>query len=113
MKKALKKLAAVAMAFTLLGTGTAVTKNIAPQANNSITAYAASCNNCHGGSYYMTTEYTDWEYVGDVLSWYYSPITGRMMPRTYKKYKRTVTTYCTNCKKVYSERTEEKLEPNF
>ena len=53
MKNAFKKLAAVAMAFTMLGTGTAVTKTIAPQANNSITAYAASCTNCHGGSYYV------------------------------------------------------------
>ncbi|WP_303800301.1 hypothetical protein [Ruminococcus flavefaciens] len=109
MKKTLKKIAAVAMAFTLLGTGTTVTKTIAPQFDTSITAHAASCNNCHGGNYYMKTEYTDWKYVDDVLSWYYNPLTGRLLPRTYKKYKRTVKIYCTNCNKVYSESTEECL----
>ena len=110
MKNAFKKITAVAMAFTLLGTGTAVTKTIAPQFDTSITAHAASCNNCHGGSYYMKTEYTDWEYVGDGISWYYSPLVGRMLPRTYKVYQRTVKTYCTNCNKVYSEYTEERRE---
>ncbi len=40
MKNAFKKLAAFAMAFTLLGTGTALTKAIAPQTDNTIVAYA-------------------------------------------------------------------------
>ena len=40
MKKAIKKIAAVAMAFTLLGTGTAVTKTISPKSDNTITAHA-------------------------------------------------------------------------
>ncbi len=40
MKNVIKKLVATAMAFTLLGTGTAVTKTIAPQFDNSITANA-------------------------------------------------------------------------
>lgn len=50
MKKAIKKIAAVAMAFTLLGTGTAVT-NINPNTTttNTLTAYAiATCPN-HAG----------------------------------------------------------------
>jgi hypothetical protein len=51
MKNAIKKIAAIAMAFTLLGTGTAVTKTIAPQFDNSIIASAATCYNCHEGSY--------------------------------------------------------------
>lgn len=43
MKNTLKRISAIAMAFTLLGTGTAVTKHIAPQnCNSSITAYAAN-----------------------------------------------------------------------
>ncbi|SFY13057.1 hypothetical protein [Ruminococcus sp. XPD3002] len=44
MKNALKKITALAMAFTLLGTGTALTKNISPQKynNTTITAYAAT-----------------------------------------------------------------------
>ena len=109
MKNAIKKLTAVAMAFTLLGTGTAVTKTIAPQFDTSITAHATSCNNCHGGSYSIKTEYTDWEYVRDKISWFYNPLIGRLMPITYKVYKRTKITYCSMCKKVYSESTEECL----
>lgn len=42
MKNAIKKIAATAMAFTLLGTGTSVTKFIAPKADNTIVASAAS-----------------------------------------------------------------------
>lgn len=110
MKNVIKKIASITMAFTLLGTGTAVTKTIAPQFDTSITAHATSCNNCHGGSYYIKNEYTDWKYVGDGISWYYSPLTGRLLPRTYKVYKRTVKTYCNLCKKVYSESTEERRE---
>lgn len=44
MKNAIKKIVSVAMAFTLLGTGMAITKIIAPQFDNSITASAASVN---------------------------------------------------------------------
>lgn len=109
MKNTIKKLSAVAMAFTLLGTGTAVTKTITPQLDTSITAHATSCNNCHGGSYYIKTEYTDWEYAGYYVSWHYSPLIGRLMPITYKKYKRTKRTYCSMCNKVYYESTEERL----
>lgn len=42
MKNVIKKIAAAAMAFTLLGSGTAVIKNAAPKFDNSITASAAS-----------------------------------------------------------------------
>lgn len=42
MKNMIKKIAAAAMAFTLLGTGTAVTKTIAPKADNTLVASAAS-----------------------------------------------------------------------
>ncbi len=41
MKNMIKKIAAITMAFTMLGTGTAVTTTIAPQLDNSITASAA------------------------------------------------------------------------
>lgn len=41
MKNIIKKIAAVAMAFTLLGTGSAVTSTISPETANSITASAA------------------------------------------------------------------------
>lgn len=40
MKNVIKKIASIAMAFTLLGTGTVVTKTVVPQSDNTITAYA-------------------------------------------------------------------------
>ncbi|MBQ6040458.1 MAG: hypothetical protein K5705_01945 [Oscillospiraceae bacterium] len=60
MKQVIKKITAIALAFTLIGAETAITKTIAPQADNSITAHAATCNNCHSGSLYvMTYEVTE------------------------------------------------------
>ena len=44
MKNAMKKISAIAMAFTLLGSGTAIIYNAAPKFDNSITASAASPN---------------------------------------------------------------------
>lgn len=44
MNNVMKKIAAVAMAFTVLGTGAAVTKTISPKTSNSITAYAIGGN---------------------------------------------------------------------
>lgn len=41
MKKAIKKISAIAMAFTLLGTGTFIVKNVNPKANNILVASAA------------------------------------------------------------------------
>lgn len=49
MKNTLKKIASIAMAFTLLGAGTAITKNVSPKSDNTITASAA-CQ-YHDGSY--------------------------------------------------------------
>ena len=40
MKNTFKKIVAVAMAFTILGTGTAITKTVAPKFDNKITVYA-------------------------------------------------------------------------
>ncbi len=64
MKKTIKKLAAFAMAFTLLGTGTTLTKNIAPQLDNSITVSAA----CHAHGQFVTTAY-DWRYDHTAKTW--------------------------------------------
>ena len=44
MNNLTRKIAAVAMAFTVLGTGAAVTNTIAPKSNNTITAYAIGGN---------------------------------------------------------------------
>lgn len=47
MKNVIKKIASIAMAFTLLGTGTTVTNTISPKSSNTIVADAASCkHNC-------------------------------------------------------------------
>ena len=41
MKTIIKKISAIAMAFTLIGTGTAITKTISPKSDTTITASAA------------------------------------------------------------------------
>ena len=56
MKNVIKKVAAVAMAFTLLGTGSAVTKTINPKFDTAITASAAYCNHVVGSSSYGAWE---------------------------------------------------------
>ncbi|EWM52444.1 hypothetical protein [Ruminococcus flavefaciens] len=52
MKKTFKKLSAALMAFALLGTGTFVTKKLAPQSDNTLVASAASCGNCQSSYHY-------------------------------------------------------------
>ena len=42
MKNIIKKIASIAMAFTLLGTGTAVTKTISPNYGSTLTASSAN-----------------------------------------------------------------------
>jgi len=42
MKNIIKKISAVAMAFTLLGAGTVITKKVSPKSDTSISASAAS-----------------------------------------------------------------------
>lgn len=50
MKNIIKKIASIAMAFTLLGTGTAVTKTISPNYGSTLTASSANsvCQYHHG-----------------------------------------------------------------
>ena len=40
MKKVIKKITAITLAFTILGTGSAVIKNSTPKSDNTIIAYA-------------------------------------------------------------------------
>lgn len=61
MKNIVKKIAAVTMAFTLLGTGTVITNTIKPQTNITLTAHAASCQ-YHGKQTYRI------QYLGEI--WY-------------------------------------------
>lgn len=52
MKNVIKKVSAIAMAFTLLGTGSVVTKKVAPKSDNTLKAYAYMppqyCNHSYG-----------------------------------------------------------------
>ena len=41
LSKTLKKVTAAAMAFVLLGTGTAITKTVSPKSDNTLSASAA------------------------------------------------------------------------
>ena len=66
MKNVIKKIAAITTAFTLLGTGTAITKNINPQSGNvGLTAEAACSHNM------PRTYYSSWivEYQGPTGKW--------------------------------------------
>lgn len=54
MKKAIKKITVIAMAFTLLGTGSFISNKTAPE-KAVFTAHAITCPNCHGGSYWITS----------------------------------------------------------
>jgi hypothetical protein len=55
MKNVIKKIAGIAMAFILLGTGTALTGKLLPGIQTILTASAATCTKCHGGSYWVTS----------------------------------------------------------
>ena len=57
MKNTLKKITAAALAFVLLGAGSVFTRTVAPKSDNTLVASAASCNNCHGGSYHVTSKW--------------------------------------------------------
>lgn len=60
MRNIVKKVAAFALAFTLLGTGTAVTKTISPDFNTAITASAA-CYHNYGQPW---VSYGEWRKTG-------------------------------------------------
>ena len=59
MKNVIKRISAVAMAFTLLGTGTVITKKISPKSYNTLTASAACSHNCR--------YYSSYSPVGDYI----------------------------------------------
>ncbi len=100
MKKALKKLAAVAMAFTLLGTGTAFTNTITPQAGNKLIANAECMHK-------IGTHYSEWKV--DTQFPYYDK-DGNFVCR-YVFQSRTVTDYCTVCGYTFNTRTEHRMFP--
>ena len=63
MKNIIKKIAAVTMAFTLLGAGSVITTKISPKSDNKITAEAATCQH-HGYRYGVRRGNTMYVYCG-------------------------------------------------
>lgn len=97
MKNVIKKIAAVAMAFTMLGTGTAITETIAPKTDNSIVASAASYapSTCkHSAPTYKT--YSNKWVAGTFQEGIF----------IFTLYKRYVYTRCSNCGYVFYTTTE-------
>ena len=98
MKNISKKVAAFALAFALLGTGTAVTKTISPNADTSITASAA----CYHSAGQPRVSYGPWCYTGNMrTNWW--PVR-----HTELQSKRVVTYSCSSCGKVLYTVTEYK-----
>jgi hypothetical protein len=88
MKNILKKVSAIAMAFTLLGTGTAITKNVSPETTTPSITASAACS--HHGYRYSTTG--NWQT-------YYAYKANNVV---YYEQKRKVSVHCGSCSKVVS-----------
>ncbi len=101
MNNVIKKIAAVAMAFTLLGTGTAVTKTINPKFDTAITANAACKHNCRR----FASNYGSWQHE----SYEYGFI-GTYMMRVGENQKRTVDIKCAGCNTVVDHMTEHRYD---
>ena len=105
MKNVIKKIAAVAMAFTMLGTGTAITETIAPKTNNSIVAsaasYAPTCK--HSCSTYKT--YSSW-YDDPIITTIYNWELRCYLTLKINRQKRFVYTRCSECRGVLYTKTE-------
>lgn len=87
MKKAVKKIAAVAMAFTLLGTGTTVINTFSPKSDNTLVASAA-CN-------HSTARKDEWvEESVDIINFFGIKIRVHQMVRGYVD-------YCPKCGQVF------------
>ncbi|WP_295093582.1 hypothetical protein [Ruminococcus sp.] len=100
MKNVIKKIASIAMAFTLLGTGTAVTKTISPKSDNTLVASAEKTCQCKTGRKYESA-------VPEVFL-------KRRLKTNYSYNKMTGTLYladvkariiCTNCGNLYAYKT--------
>lgn len=107
MKNVIKKIASIAMAFTLLGTGTAVTRTISPKSNNTITANAADTCHCKTGRKYGTNTF-----VLDLKSFDRRATQNGIKGSIYIADLKEVIK-CANCGKVYAYKTKEKNEKFF
>lgn len=94
MNTIVKKIAAAAMAFSLLGTGASIPKTISTKNNNSytLTAHAATCK--HNGYRYQVS--TNWVFERTVY----------VKNHLIRIDKRTVYIKCGKCNNIISQRTE-------
>lgn len=90
MKNIAKKIVVCALAFTLLGTGTAVTKTITPDFDTAITASAACNHNM------PRPKYGEWKKIGNGYGWWY-------------KARREIKWYCNSCGKYLYTSYETKM----
>ncbi|MCR4638213.1 hypothetical protein [Ruminococcus sp.] len=99
MNKIIKKISAVAMAFTLLGAGSAAIKTIAPQTNNTLVASASvpvACSHVGKGSY---VTYSNWWY-DPIVSVQYSPKLRCNVTITIPRWKRFRYIHCSGCRNI-------------
>ena len=102
MKNVIKKIASIAMAFTLLGTGTAVTKTISPKSSNTLVASAGNSEktcHCKTGRKYGTGNYK-YDIKKVISSCTFNGIKGKIC-RVDKK----ECINCANCGNLYAYKT--------
>jgi len=95
MKNILKKVSAIAMAFTLLGTGTAITKNVSPETTTPSITASAACSH-HGYCYRSTGNWETYKVEAVLI---------KKSPKVYgvRLYqRRLVSIHCGTCSKVTS-----------
>ncbi|WP_028515186.1 hypothetical protein [Ruminococcus flavefaciens] len=87
MKNVIKKIASIAMAFTLLGTGTAVTKTISPKSDNTLVAQAyIPSQNCNHKYCTRHAHYTEGRWHKQSIWPFWDP-----------KYVRKYNVFCDRC----------------
>ena len=92
MKNIIKKIASIAMAFTLLGTGTTVTKTISLKSDNTIVAVAAYCKHkCRS----YTVEYKYLTKTGETKTIHGTKYSYKVQNMKYTK--------CSNCNTLLSD----------
>ena len=107
MKKAIKKIAAVAMAFTLLGTGTTIAKTVNPKSVTTLSVHAA-CRNHVVDSSATDDNCGTWQYVGkEEPTGFFNPDRGAFV-YTYKK-----PIKCARCGKLLWYRYKKEYYKNF
>ena len=92
MKNVLKKVSAIAMALTLLGSGTAIATKIDPKSDTTITASAACNHNCS-----RNAVYEPWTTYANLYEWVTLANGRRQYKKVGVKQYRRVWTECSEC----------------